>query len=346
VRIPGTPAGVAAVDVVTRLPGVRVAVAFPQLIAFAREYPAAARSAEDAPLAPSSLRWQIVRPVLPPGAQTRRLVAAAGAAWLATDLGLLSARDIAGPWRRAGRPAGSASVWSLAASGDGQSLLAVGEQGLFLGTPSFWAGLDASDPESEVRVPTAFGAGALAAIADPDIRSVQRAGLRYLGLEPQRFDDLRKGLARRGWLPTFSLRLAGGEDRQRQRDYDEAFLSGETRYLRDHEKERSLEFDASVLLTWDFGDVAYNPESIDLSRESRLVISLRDGVLDEINQLYYERRGLLQQLAASPGADGPDPRQLELRAAELTAGLDAWTGGWFSEVRAARAAASGANTLD
>ena len=64
------------------------------------------------------------------------------------------------------------------------------------------------------------------------------------------------------------------------------------------------------------------------------------------HQLYYERRGLLQQLAASPGADGPDPRQLELRAAELTAGLDAWTGGWFSEVRAARAAASGANTLD
>ncbi len=338
VRIPGTPAGVAAVDVVTRLPGVRVAVAFPQLIAFAREYPAAASSAEDAPIAPSSLRWQIARPVLPPGAQTRRLVAAADAVWLATDLGLLWARDIAGPWRRAGRPAGSAPVWSLAASGDGESLWAVGEQGLFLGTPSFWADLDASDPGLEARLPTAFGAAALAAIADPDIRSVQRAGLRYLGLEPQRFDDLRKGLARRGWLPKFSLRLAGGEDRQRQRDYDEAFLSGETRYLRDYEKERSLSFDASALLTWDFGDVAYNPESIDLSRESRLVISLRDGVLDEINQLYYERRGLLQQLAAGPRADGPDPRQLELRAAELTAGLDAWTGGWFSEVRAARAA--------
>jgi hypothetical protein len=141
-----------------------------------------------------------------------------------------------------------------------------------------------------------------------------------------------------------SLRLAGGEDRQRQRDYDEAFVSGEKRYLHDYEKERSLDFDASLLLTWDFGDVAYNPESIDLSRESRLVISLRDGVLDEINQLYFERRGLLQQLAASPDASGPEVRQLELRAAELAAGLDAWTGGWFSEVRAARSDAESTNT--
>ena len=61
-------------------------------------------------------------------------------------------------------------------------------------------------------------------------------------------------------------------------------------------------------------------------------------------QLYFERRGLLQQLAASPDADGPEVRQLELRAAELAAGLDAWTGGWFSEVRAARSAAESPNT--
>jgi hypothetical protein len=156
-------------------------------------------------------------------------------------------------------------------------------------------------------------------------------------------DELRRGLSRRGWLPTLSVRLAGGHDRQRQSDYDEAFLSGETRHLYDREKERSFGYDASLNLSWNFRDVAFDADAIDLSREARLVISLRDSVLDEINQLYYERRGLLQQLADFPGADGPDARQLELRAAELAAGLDAWTGGWFSEVHAARSHAASEN---
>jgi hypothetical protein len=159
-------------------------------------------------------------------------------------------------------------------------------------------------------------------------------------------DELRRGLSRRGWLPTLSVRLAAGHDRQRQNDYDEAFLSGETRHLYDREKERSLAYDASLNLSWDFGDVAFDADAIDLSREARLVISLRDSVLDEINQLYFERRGLLQQLAAAPSSDGPDPRQLELRAAELAAGLDAWTGGWFSEVHAARSEAGSENPTE
>ncbi len=60
-------------------------------------------------------------------------------------------------------------------------------------------------------------------------------------------------------------------------------------------------------------------------------------------QLYFERRGLLRQLATAAGAEGTDARQLEQRAAELAAGLDSWTGGWFSEVHAARSDAGSEN---
>jgi len=59
------------------------------------------------------------------------------------------------------------------------------------------------------------------------------------------------------------------------------------------------------------------------------VIELRDDVLDEITQLYFERRRTLRQIAAL-GADSPEAEPLHQRAAELAAGLDAWTGGWFS----------------
>ena len=66
-----------------------------------------------------------------------------------------------------------------------------------------------------------------------------------------------------------------------------------------------------------------------VSREAREVIKLRDDVLDEVNQLYFERQRVLGDLAATP-ADDPASLGLRLRAEELAAGLDGWTGGWFT----------------
>ena len=71
------------------------------------------------------------------------------------------------------------------------------------------------------------------------------------------------------------------------------------------------------------------------SREAREVIELRDDVLDEITQLYFERGRVLVELAAAQTPE--EALRLRLRAAELAAGIDAWTGGWFS--RALREAA-------
>ena len=64
-----------------------------------------------------------------------------------------------------------------------------------------------------------------------------------------------------------------------------------------------------------------------MSKEAREVIELRDDVLDEITQLYFERRRVLEQLDGlrEPVEAGP----LRIRAAQLAAGIDAWTGGWF-----------------
>jgi hypothetical protein len=109
---------------------------------------------------------------------------------------------------------------------------------------------------------------------------------------------------------------------------DESFVSGALRQLADHDEERSDDNELSLTLTWEFADLAYHPEQIDISREAREIIELRDDVLDEITQLYFERRRVLAELAA---AESPaEATRLRLRAAELAAGIDAWTGGWFS----------------
>ena len=64
-----------------------------------------------------------------------------------------------------------------------------------------------------------------------------------------------------------------------------------------------------------------------MSREAREVIELRDDVLDELNQLYFERHRVLAR--ASAATDPGEASLLRVRAAELAAGIDAWTGGWF-----------------
>jgi hypothetical protein len=89
-----------------------------------------------------------------------------------------------------------------------------------------------------------------------------------------------------------------------------------------------IEFD------WDLGGIVYPLESVDLSRELRQVVSLRDDVSDEINQLYFERQTIREKLSArSPTAspiEDAEAVRLHWRAQELDAGLDAWTGGWIS----------------
>jgi hypothetical protein len=235
--------------------------------------------------------WRVLRPVLPPGASAVRIAYALDRYWLATDAGLLVAQVLEGPWRRAAAPAGRRPVRTLV-GGDTALLVATG-QALLRAVPE------------PIRVARATPAAV--SPADPAVVEVHRMALAYLSLQPAHMDGMRRGAQRRGWLPILSLRL--GHDR------------GVVR--------RRGDLGLDLTLSWDFGDAAFHPEEIDVSRESRAVIELRDDVLDEITQLYFERHRTLQEIAAL-GADSPQAEPLHQRAAELAAGLDAWTGGWFS----------------
>ncbi len=287
--------------------------------------------------------WEVVRPVLPPQAKAAWLARAGDDYWLATDRGLMRAQHWRGPWRRAASPVGSAEVHRVVEAGG--RVLAGTSQGLFVapvapGVPAF-ARAKAPPPPMGVLVSERLGGldTGLKLGSDPPVRAVQRAALRYLGLGVDHVRGLHRGIARRGWLPVLSVRVAGASDRDSAVDYDEAFVSGATRYLYDRDWHRGRDLDASVVLSWNLGNLAYDPESIDLSREARQLISLRDDVLDQINQAYFERQALLRAIEAAPVGDEEgraQQRKLQLRVDELAAGLDGWTGGWFGKQSAGR----------
>jgi hypothetical protein len=261
--------------------------------------------------------WRTLRPSLPPGSRARRIALAHGRLWLATDAGLLSSERLEGPWERAESPLGTSPIFAMEG---GASAIWVAARGRVL--VSVPAQMDAS-PLTDAPPPSR-------GVSDePAIGEVQRAALSYVDLQPERMRALRDGAETRGWLPVVHVTGAYDRGRAHRRDRDESFVSGEMRSFSDRQRDEDREIDVALTLSWDLGDAVFHPEEIDVSREARAVIALRDDVLDEVTQLYFERRRVLADLARV-GADAPESSPLAVRAAELRAGLDAWTGGWFS----------------
>lgn len=268
-----------------------------------------------ASLARDPLVWQRFALPTPPGAMPTRLAALRETLFVGTERGLLESRDGGTSWRRADAPAGRAPVADLALWSDGIAL--AGRSGVLLAEGRVLADIE----------PRAIG-------PDTDegcqisVLAVQRAAAAHLGLRGQPLWRQRRDVRRRAWLPTLRLDARYGNDRVRSRDLDQNFVSGATRELHDWEHDRRRERDVAATLSWDFGELLYHPEEIDISIEARRLIELRDDVFDEINQLFFDRER--EMLRAREG-DSVDARRARLRARELAAGLDAWTDGWFSE---------------
>ncbi len=174
----------------------------------------------------------------------------------------------------------------------------------------------------------------------PDVASVQRATLAYLELSPARVSRLDARARRAGFYPQLRTTFSLDRDRSRAREHDQAFSSGSVRDLldRDSDQGRKLSFD--VQLVWDLAKLASPDHALSVSRERRQLIELRDQVLERVNRLYFERLRVLAELEALAPERHRERPELQLRVRELTAHLDAWTGGVFSRRAASSARAA------
>ena len=64
------------------------------------------------------------------------------------------------------------------------------------------------------------------------------------------------------------------------------------------------------------------------------MVELRDDILDEVTKLYFERIRVKAELDSLAIEDRKKRFDRELKIQELTASLDALTGGSFSQTRA------------
>ncbi len=85
-----------------------------------------------------------------------------------------------------------------------------------------------------------------------------------------------------------------------------------------------------VRLAWRLDKIVMSSERIRVINESQDIVKLRDKVLDEVTRLYFDRRRLQVESLLSPPSDLKTQIKTELHLQELTASIDALTGGQFS----------------
>jgi hypothetical protein len=86
-----------------------------------------------------------------------------------------------------------------------------------------------------------------------------------------------------------------------------------------------------VRAKWELDKLVMSSERIRVLSEAQDVAKLRDNVLSEVTELYFDRRKQQVDALLSPSKDLAGQVKVHLRLMELTAQLDAYTGGTFSQ---------------
>ena len=82
--------------------------------------------------------------------------------------------------------------------------------------------------------------------------------------------------------------------------------------------------------SWYLGDFLYERQQIYISKEARDLVELRQDVLEQVTQYFFDRRSARIDLILNPPADSYSRVEALLMIQQLNASLDALTGGYFS----------------
>ncbi|HOD12134.1 MAG TPA: hypothetical protein PLO93_04640 [Candidatus Omnitrophota bacterium] len=164
---------------------------------------------------------------------------------------------------------------------------------------------------------------------EPSIQSVHRMAIEYAEVHPQKIQQWRSQLVKRALLPKLSISVDGDKNKTISDSVYGSYTSGGQSYIGPDDKTFYNNFGWGVSVSWDLGDLVWNSSQTSIDTRSKLMVELREDILNEVTRLYFERRRLLVQ-SVQPAAGESSLVELEMRVDELTALIDALTGGGFS----------------
>ncbi|MBF0385016.1 MAG: hypothetical protein HQL27_04005 [Candidatus Omnitrophica bacterium] len=164
---------------------------------------------------------------------------------------------------------------------------------------------------------------------EPQISRVQGMAVEYAEVHPDKIKKWRKDASRKAWLPSLSLGLAQDKNRTIGDSIYGTYSGGGQNYVGPDDKTFYDNLGWDVSLSWDLSELIWNPDQTSIDSRSKMMVELRESVLDQITRLYFERKRLLIELSRLDAND-PNFAEIRIRLEELTALIDALTGGEFS----------------
>lgn len=160
---------------------------------------------------------------------------------------------------------------------------------------------------------------------EPKINEVQRAAIKYAEVGAEKIKQWRKQAARKAILPQVNM----GVDRN-VTDLWHWETGSSTKTDDDILRKGREGVEWSLSLSWDLGELIWNNDQTSIDVRSRLMVELRDDILDEVTKLYFERIRIKMEMNNLSIEDARKRAEKELKLQELTASLDGFTGGYFS----------------
>ena len=161
---------------------------------------------------------------------------------------------------------------------------------------------------------------------EPTVREVQDAAVAYIRIHPDVVDSWQTRARWRAIGPQFTAEGQGTLDNSLRKVSNLDATAAEIDSTTDQNTGR-----LTLSARWDLDRLIFEPQEMSIAREAVRTANLRDRVLEEVTRRYFERRRLQVDLELAPPTDLQDRVRKELRLQELTADIDAFTGGFFSE---------------
>jgi len=170
--------------------------------------------------------------------------------------------------------------------------------------------------------------------SEPTVTATMDAALEYAGIKTDRLESLYTRAQASRALPKKVYYEYTYRDRDTDRPQDKLEQDANGNITKDTlttYAENQKYGQHKVRAEWELSGLVYNSDTLNVYKQMGSAAKDRDRLLRDVSKVYYARRKQQIAMDTDPGVDVMTRLQQELQLQELTAQLDAMTGGWFSK---------------
>lgn len=163
---------------------------------------------------------------------------------------------------------------------------------------------------------------------EPSVQQIQRWTQEYARASPEMVRAWARASQSFALLPRLQVEYLLDDNLDRRFAYES--VGGELQ-PRQTALDEAQGFRVMVSSQWDLSELVMSSDRIRVINEAQDAVMLRDRLLGQVTRLYFDRRRQQVALLLEPPADLGERVEGHLRLLELTAAIDALTGGRFSQ---------------